>query len=154
MPDLCNEFYLKHGQLLCSSYVHWTDKRLITDNKDPEALIHTLYEAPFAVVSHGVESDPIFNFGNKTALELFELDWERFIQVPSRESVEAISRSERNELMQQVSTNGYMDNYSGIRVSSSGARFLIEAATIWNIIDANNIYYGQAAMFKTWKMID
>ncbi len=154
MPDLCNGFYIKHGQLLCLSYAHWTIKKLIADNKDPETLILELYEAPFAVVSHGIENDPIFNFGNKTALELFELEWDQFIQVPSRESVEMTSRAERDKLMRQVTTNGYIENYSGVRVSSSGARFLIEDATIWNIVDANNVYYGQAAMFEKWKTID
>lgn len=154
MPDLCNDFYLKHGQLLCSSYAHWTNKKLIATDRGPEALILALFEAPFAVVSHGIENDPIFNFGNKTALELFELEWGRFIQVPSRESVDMTSRSERDKLMQRVTTNGYMDHYSGIRISSSGSRFSIDDATIWNIIDTNNIYYGQAAMFENWKTID
>lgn len=153
-PDLSNDFYLKHGQLLCSSYAHWTNKKLIAEKKDPETLIFALYEAPLAVVSHGVENDPVFNFGNKIALELFELNWDRFIQVPSRESVEMTSRTERDKLMRQVTTNGYIDNYSGVRISASGTRFLIEDATIWNIIDANNIYYGQAAMFENWKTID
>lgn len=153
MPDLTNDFYSKHGQLLCSSYANWTNKKLIADNNDPGTLILALYEAPFAVVSHGIENDPIFNFGNKTALELFELEWDRFIQVPSRESVEMTNRAERDKLMQRVTTNGFMDNYSGVRTSSSGKRFLIAEATIWNIVDINNIYYGQAAMFKKWNPI-
>jgi hypothetical protein len=154
MPDLSNDFYLKHGQLLCSSYAHWTNKKLITNNKDTETSIIALYKAPFAVVSHGIENDPIFNFGNKTALKLFELKWDRFIQTPSRESVEMTSRKEREKLMACVTANGFMDNYSGVRVSSSGKRFLIEDATIWNIVDINDVYYGQAAMFEKWTMLD
>jgi hypothetical protein len=154
MPDFSNDFYLKHGQLLCSSYAHWTNKRLIAGNKDPKTLIFALYEAPIVIVSHGIEKDPVFNFGNKIALELFELDWDRFIQVPSRESVEITNRTERRKLMRQVTTNGYIGNYTGVRVSSSGVRFLIEDATIWNIIDTEDVYYGQAAMFENWEMID
>ena len=91
-PNFNNEVYTKHGQLLCSSYRHWTDKPLITKHSEPNKLIFELYAAPFAIVSHGIEEDPIFNFGNKVALELFELNWEQFIQLPSRYSVETTNR--------------------------------------------------------------
>jgi hypothetical protein len=116
----------------------------------PGSLIKTLYYAPFAIVSHDTQADPVFNFGNKTALHLFELEWDHFLKLPSRESVEMIKRDEREKLMQRVTTDGYIDNYSGIRVSSSGKRFLINDATIWNIVDADGVYHGQAAAFENW----
>lgn len=147
-PDFTKPVYIKHGRLLCSSYTHWTGKPLIADQDDPEKLIHALFAAPFAIVSHGTEDDPVFNFGNKTALSLFELEWDQFIQTPSRESVEITNKKERDKLMTRVSTEGYIDDYSGVRVSSSGKRFLIKNATIWNVVDEHDNYYGQAAMFK------
>ncbi len=52
--------------------------------------------------------------------------------------------------MRHVTENGYTNNYSGVRVSSTGKRFLIEDATIWNVLDNAGTYHGQAAMFKTW----
>ncbi len=36
------------------------------------------------MVSHGTESDPIFNYGNRKALELWELSWDDFIEMPSK----------------------------------------------------------------------
>lgn len=149
-PELINDFYINHGKLLCYSFSHWTNKSLINIKHGSEELIQLLYEAPFVIVSHDTEKDPIFNFGNKLALDLFEFDWEEFIQLPSRMSAEEISQQKRKQLMQQVTTEGYIDNYSGIRISSSGKRFLIEEATIWNIIDDNSVYHGQAAMFRKW----
>jgi len=153
-PNFDNKTYINHGQLLCSSYQHWTHKQLITNNLDPKKIIFELYTAPFAIVSHGTEEDPIFNFGNKKALDLFELDWEHFIQLSSCKSVETTNLKQREELMQRVSNDGHMVDYSGVRISSTGKRFNIEGATIWNIIDRNGKYHGQAAMFKNWSYID
>ena len=56
--------------------------------------------------------------------------------------------------MRRVSNDGHMINYSGVRISSTGKRFKIEGATIWNIIDENGHYLGQAAMFKNWIAIN
>ncbi|GJM05975.1 MAG: MEKHLA domain-containing protein [marine bacterium B5-7] len=151
---LNNEIYVNHGQLLCASYHHWTGKPLLTIQAEPDKLIMELYAASFAIVSHGIEDDPVFNFGNKVALELFELNWEDFIQLPSRNSVEMTNIKQREELMQRVTKDGHMSDYSGVRISSTGKRFNIEGATIWNIIDATGHYHGQAAMFKNWSFIN
>lgn len=149
-----NDFYIRHAQLLCSSYKHWTGKPLIANDCENDKLILSMYEAPFALVSHGIEDDPVFNFGNKVALHLFELDWNQFIKLPSRNSVEITNIKQREELMRRVSNDGHMVEYSGVRISSTGKRFIIKGATIWNIIDDNSHYYGQAAMFSHWAAIN
>jgi hypothetical protein len=40
----------------------------------PSDVAQFLFEAPFVVVSHGIEANPILNYGNKKALTLWELD--------------------------------------------------------------------------------
>lgn len=42
-------------------------------------------------MSHGLEVDPVFNYANQCALDLFEMTWEDFIKLPSRLSAEADS---------------------------------------------------------------
>jgi hypothetical protein len=51
----------------------------------------------------------------------------------------------------QVSTQGYSDHYSGIRISKTGRRFMIRAATVWNLIDGEGYYRGQAAIIREWQ---
>jgi MEKHLA domain-containing protein len=152
-PDFNNDSYIKHCRLLCASYRHWTGRPLVANQQGPEKLILELFEAPYVIVSHGTEDNPVFNFGNKAALELFELDWNQFIKLPSRESVETTSREERGKLMARVSADGYISHYSGVRISSSGKRFLIKEATIWNVVDKEGTYFGQAAMFENWSYL-
>ena len=55
-------------------------------------LARALYEAPFALVSHNTDSDPRFNYANRTALTLFEMNWNEFTTLPSRMSAEPMLR--------------------------------------------------------------
>lgn len=116
-------------------------------------LARVLFDAPFVIVSHGTETDSIFNFGNRAALELFELSWDEFIRLPSRESADQDNSDDRKQLMDRVKRDGYAEDCSGIRISASGKRFLITGATVWNVIDANKTYHGQAAMFTNWSWL-
>lgn len=73
--------------------------------------------------------------------------------MPSRLSAEPVSREERARLLAEVSKNGFIDNYTGVRISRTGKRFLIEHAIVWNLLDEQGVYRGQAAMFRDWKYL-
>lgn len=109
-----------------------------------------LYDAPRVVLAHGLGHDPCFEYGNRLALELFELDWAQLLAMPSRLSAESVDRAERQRLLDAVSARGYIDDYAGVRVSRSGRRFRITRATVWNLIDATGERRGQAATFAEW----
>lgn len=146
-PGPENQYLSKHVELLISSYLHWTGKELIKAQPNDNTIYQALYRAPYGIVSHNTEQDPIFNYGNLTALKVFEMDWFTFTQFPSRKSAERVNQAEREQLMNRVSKNGFIDDYHGIRISSTGKRFIIENATVWNVIDKKGVYYGQAAVF-------
>jgi hypothetical protein len=145
-----NDFYLHHAQLLCASYERWTGKKLLPASSPSHPLTEQLFHAPFALVSHGTEADPVFNFGNQTALNLFEMSWEEFTLLPSRKSAEPVNRQERADFMARVTKEGFIKDYSGIRISATGKRFRIEQATVWNLIDKKEQYHGQAPVFDQW----
>ncbi len=65
--------------------------------------------APFAVASHDTSLDPILNYGNKTALDLWELSWSDFRSTPSRKTAETITQEERSRLLAEVTTHGFID---------------------------------------------
>ncbi len=113
----------------------------------------SLFLVPFVVVSHGIEKDPIFKYGNKKALEVFEIDWEDLIKLPSRLSADPIHQDERAFFLNEVTNKGFIKNYSGIRISSKGKRFKIKDAIVWNVLDENENYIGQAATFDQWEDI-
>ncbi|MCB2079450.1 MAG: MEKHLA domain-containing protein, partial [Novosphingobium sp.] len=62
-------------------------------------------------------------------------------------TAEAPMRDARQQLLDRVTRDGYIDDYSGIRISSTGRRFRIENAIVWNLVDGNGARHGQAATF-------
>jgi MEKHLA domain len=110
-------------------------------------LRNALWNAPRAIVAHGTENDPIFFYGNRLALQLFEMDLDEFVRLPSRLSAEPLAQGARAKLLEQVLRQGYVDNYSGMRIARSGKRFMIEDGTVWNLVDETGLRQGQAAVF-------
>ncbi|MBC6435673.1 MEKHLA domain-containing protein [Nostoc sp. HG1] len=147
------EAIIFHSQYLINSFQHWMGNSLLDTNGSPLETAQALFEAPFALVSHGTESDPIFNYGNRKALELWELSWEEFTIMPSRKSAEEVVQEERDRLLSEAATKGFIKNYSGIRTSNTGKRFYIEDTILWNVLDEQNQQCGQAAFFSNWKFI-
>jgi hypothetical protein len=144
-----NKFLLAHSQLLIESFYRQTGRQLLPaggDNGDYSSEHQQLTNSTFAVVSHGTQVRPIFNYANSAALALFEMQWSEFTSLPSSESAETISQTERDHLLNEVSKRGYIDNYQGVRITASGKRFNIEDAVVWNLIDAADNYCGQAAV--------
>jgi hypothetical protein len=70
--------------------------------------------------------------------------------MPSRKCVEPVTQEERDRLLAAAATKGYIDNYSGVRISSTGKRFQIEDVILWNVLDEQNQRCGQAAVFSKY----
>ena len=150
-PGPANSYHLCQVRIMVNSLERLTGRQLYPDfSTDNEDVAKAIFDAPFALVSHGTQPDPIFNYANRTALTLFEMTWAEFTALPSRMSAEPLLRDERERLMLRVRNFGYIDDYQGIRISSSGHRFRIERATVWNLYDHTNNLTGQAAMFSQW----
>lgn len=139
---------------LARSYQHFTGRELLPAGTSPRDLAERLFNAPFVVVSHGTEPDPILNYGNATALQLWAMSWDELTRTPSRLTAEAPLREERARLLAAVTARGFIDDYSGIRIAKSGRRFRITRATVWNLIDAHGQPCGQAATFRDWIFLD
>ena len=99
------------------------------------------------VVSHDGAEDPVFNYASKAALDLWEMDWDTFPSTPSRFSAEPDEREARAELLRRVTEDGYVDDYCGVRISSSGKRFEVRDAYVWNVYQGEE-RVGQAALFR------
>lgn len=150
-PGPENGFYSGHVRLLRDSLRRWTGSALIDPAVADGDCGQWLFEAPFAVLSHGTGADPTFTYGNRAALRIFEMSWRDLLSLPSRLSAEPMDRAARAQLLEQVSKQGCIEDYSGIRIARTGERFLIERATVWNLLDRGGDYAGQAAMFRHWR---
>lgn len=141
-------------QILLNSYQQLLGQNLIEPTLSQEEQSKTLFFAPFVVLSHGTQSDPIYNYGNQIALELWERNWDELIKMPSRLSAEKVLREERQTLLDQANSQGFITNYQGIRISKTGKRYKINDVILWNLTDQNNQYCGQAATFSQWNLLN
>lgn len=141
----------RHVARLRESYRRLTGRDLLAaaaGEADAPALLDA---APFGVVSHAIEADPVFNYANRRALDLFGMDWAAFTRMPSRLSAQADERAQRASLLARVAAAGFVDDYSGVRIAADGRRFLIEQTTIWNVCDERGSLVGQAARIGRWR---
>lgn len=149
-PIWTDPVVIEWTQRLLDSHRHWTGRDLIERIGEADVQADRLFHSPFVVVSHGAEADPILNYGNQVALDLWAMTWDQLVQTPSRLTAEPVNRAEREGILEQAKVQGYFDSYRGVRVTSTGRRFLVENALIWNVVDAEGKPVGQAATFSQW----
>jgi MEKHLA domain len=153
-PPVDSDALVAHACLLLESHQRVVGRSLLPKAGDARTQALALFEAPFVVLSHGGGVDPCFNYGNRQALRLFELDWEQLLATRSRHSAEPANQAERQRLLDAVAARGYIDDYAGVRVSRTGRRFRIVDATVWNVVDAGGQHLGQAATFARFTPLE
>lgn len=140
-------------QVLLDNYEQILGHPLFKRTGDAQEQAERLFFAPFVVLSHGTQADPIFNYGNKTALDLWEMTWQELTTTPSRLTAEPPNQKEREMMLAQAAKHGFIENYTGIRISRTGKRFRIENFTIWNLLNSEGTYQGQAATGHNWTFL-
>ncbi|WP_145013036.1 MEKHLA domain-containing protein [Pseudomonas oryzihabitans] len=135
--------------LLEASYRHWLGQSLPRPAGLPAAdVLAWLHErAPYALLAHGTENDPLFCYANEQALCCFGYPRAEFLGMPSRFSASPKDRDERQRLMETVGRQGYAGDYEGWRVDQAGRAFMIYAGVVWNLVDGDGQRLGQAALF-------
>ncbi|MEA5578996.1 MEKHLA domain-containing protein [Anabaena sp. UHCC 0451] len=146
------EAIIIHSQRILNSFQHWLGYSLLDVTGSPLEVAQALFAAPFVLASHGTEENPIFNYGNRKALEQWEMFWDEFTRTPSRKTAEAVEQEERNRLLADAGTKGF-SYFSGVRITSTGKRFQIEDGILWNLLDEQNQYCGQAAVYSKCEFI-
>ncbi|GMI09092.1 hypothetical protein TrLO_g6987 [Triparma laevis f. longispina] len=130
-----------HYNLLSTSYSKLTSKPFpFSTPKDTDESDEVV------VLSHDTSPSPLFTYANILAQKQFKN--ENLIGLESKYSAEPDVRTLRSDLLARVTEFGYVDDYSGVRVDSEGGRFMINKATVWNLIDEGGEKVGQAALFS------
>jgi hypothetical protein len=152
-PAAVNRFQAAHAGLIIQSYQTLLGRELIPGICADPAFAETLFHAPIAVISHDTAPDPVFNYANLQALALFEMRWDEFTRMPSRFSAAQAEWAEREKLLASVKAHGFVYPLQGVRASKNGKRFEVQDGAVWNLIDADRQYRGQAACFFAWKSL-
>lgn len=139
---------LTHLEIIKYSYTLLTSRDLPLSSNDN--LITAFDKCSFPIASHDNSSEPLFNYANRAALNLFKMTSKQMIGLPSKDSALPIDQDERSLILEQVIKYGFIEHYQGKRVASDQSIFHIQDATVWNLLDHEKKYYGQAVIiFKT-----
>ncbi len=154
LPEDLRDAWIVRTRELLDCFRRATGGELLARSGNPADEAERLFAAPFVVVAHGPEADPILNYANRAGLELWEMSATDFIRTPSRLTAEPALREAREKLLAETTRKGFVSGYEGIRIGSTGRRFLIQDVTIWNVADAAGDGAGQAASFAKWRFLD
>ncbi len=139
---------LTHLEIIKYSSTLLTRRDLPLSSNDN--LITAFDKCSFPIASHDNSSEPLFNYANRAALNLFKMTSKQMIGLPSKDSALPIDQDERSLILEQVIKYGFIEHYQGKRVASDQSIFHIQDATVWNLLDHEKKYYGQAVIiFKT-----
>lgn len=139
---------LIHLEIIQNSYTQLTRKVLPLNSNNN--LINAFDQCSLPIASHDNSSEPLFNYANRAALNLFKMTSKEMIGLPSRASALKVDQDERSFILEQVMKYGFVEHYHGKRVASDKSIVHIQDATIWNLLDREKKYYGQAVIiFKT-----
>ncbi|ANV84508.1 MEKHLA domain-containing protein [Picosynechococcus sp. PCC 7003] len=150
------ESTIRQTQLILTNYRRWFGEHLIRVDGDRLEQAKILFESPFVVFSHGTEADPIYNYGSRLGLELWERTWEELTQMPSRQSAAAEEQAQQERYAALVDSRNYgcKRDFSAVRVTKSGRPVRIENVKLYDLLDASGEYRGQAAVFSKWTFLD
>src|SRR5262249_49549025 len=118
LPVWTQPAVIEWTQWLLNSYHHWIGRQLLERVGEPDFQAQVLFQGPLVVVSHGRDDDPMLNYGNQMALDLWEMTWDQLVQTPSRLTAEPVNRAEREWMLEQARRRGYIDTYRGVRISA------------------------------------
>ncbi len=136
--------------LIAESFERLAGQPLVTGS-DP--LEQAMWRANRIILAHGTESDPLFFYGNRAALELFAMDAPDFIGMPSHRSTEPSMREERERMLERLQERGIIHDYRSVRVNAEGRRFEIFATDVWNLVDQLGARHGQAARISGYRFL-
>lgn len=138
---------LEFFELLVGSFRRVVGRDLLEKNRGPEWLYG---DAPFAVVAHNSEAEPLFVYANATAQRRFGYSWSEFTRLKAKLATGQVKSCEQAQLLDAIDRKGFVTNYRGLQVMKSGGRFRTEDATVWQLKDRHGVSQGQAAMFSKW----
>jgi hypothetical protein len=155
-PPFTDDCMIQHTVYLAKSYKKLTGKYLFGipyETLSPTDLSQRLFNVEKGILlSHGIQDTgdgPLLNYGNKNGLTLWGATWDQLTSMPSKKTAEPVNQATRQAFLEEVTSKGYVDDYSGVRIGLCGSRFTIEQATVWNVVvDGERI--GQAAAFDQY----
>ena len=140
------ERLIDRAREILDSYRRLLGRDLVARSGDPGEDARRLFHLPLAVLAHDTSTDPLLDWANLAAGRAFDAAPESLLGRPSADTAPADAVADRNELFDVLARQGFVTGYSGVRISLSGRRFVIDDVTVFEVADAAGRPAGHAAV--------
>mmetsp|Transcript_29297 Transcript_29297/g.48425 ORF Transcript_29297/g.48425 Transcript_29297/m.48425 type:complete len:214 (-) Transcript_29297:35-676(-) len=143
-------------------WIEWTsdslqqfDNQTLFDFMNVDTMEDIHNHERYAVLSHGVQDDPIFCYSNVAARTTFQYTEDEFYQLPSRYSapVGGGERKDRAQIMNDVNNDNLWIIPNGIRIRKDGSLFEFRDVILWNVYH-HGVRVGQSAVYDREKVME
>lgn len=134
------------AEVILDSYRHRLGRDLFERSGDAVEDARRLDDLPLAVLAHDSSAQPRLDWVNRAAGQAFDATPARLLGMPSAETAPADAAADRGRMFETLAETGFVSGYSGIRISVSGRRFMIEDVTVLTLTDAAGRPAGHAAI--------
>lgn len=138
---------------ILDSYRRLLGHDLIKRSGDPAEDARRLFDLPLAVLAHDTAPQPLLDWANLTAARAFDSTPESLLGRPSADTAPADAVADRRALFDVLARQGFVTGYSGVRVSLTGRRFVIDDVTVFALTDAAGRPAGHAAVIGSTRSV-
>lgn len=131
---------------ILDSFRRHLGRELVERSGDPAEDARRLFDAPFAVLAHDTSPTPLLDWANLAAARAFDATPETLLGRPSADTAPAEAVAERRALFDVLARQGFVTGYSGVRISLTGRRFIIDDVSVFALTDEAGHPAGHAAV--------
>ncbi|MFM8379751.1 MAG: MEKHLA domain-containing protein [Planctomycetia bacterium] len=139
---------------ILDSYRRLLGRDLVERSGDAAEDARRLFDLPLAVLAHDMSPQPLLDWANQAAARAFDAAPEALLGRPSAETAPADAVADRRALFDVLARQGFVTGYSGVRVSLTGRRFVIDDVTVLEVTDAAGRPAGHAAVIGATRPAD
>jgi hypothetical protein len=142
------------AQEILDSHRRLLGRDLIERSGDAADDARRLFDLPLAVLAHDTSPQPLLDWANLAALAAFDATPESLLGRPSADTAPADAAADRRVLFDVLARQGFVTGYSGVRISLTGRRFVIDDVTVLEVTDATGRPAGHAAVIGSTRAVD
>ncbi|MEI6239551.1 MAG: MEKHLA domain-containing protein [Planctomycetia bacterium] len=145
--------WVRRAAVILDSFRRHIGRDLVERSDDPAEDARRLFDLPQAVLAHDTSPAPLLDWANLAAARAFDATPETLLGRPSADTAPADATADRLALFDVLAHQGFVTGYSGVRVSLTGRRFIIDDVTVFALVDDAGRPAGHAAVIGSTRPV-
>jgi len=138
--------FVTRATVILDSFRRCIGRELIDRSGDAAEDARRLFDLPLAVLAHDTAPQPLLDWANQAAARAFDATPESLLGKLSSATAPPDATADRRALFDVLARQGFVTGYSGVRISLTGRRFIIENVAVFALVDEAGHPAGHAAV--------